>query len=124
MPSRAFGIDNRVARLNNREFWEHEYPIKRCCLVTNKALCNIGCTIWKHIWVSSHTGDTGDNVKNQMGESVRREDGEASEEISSESPVGTVKNEFLRSLQKVFRYADWVMSVIDLWGSVFSTTSN
>lgn len=123
---RALGIDNRVARLtyviDQRREWPEPYllsklirhityPIKKCWLVTKKALSDVICTVRVYICETFHTGRTGDDV--EMGESARREEAEAHEETCS--PDKKAKNEFRKSLQKFFSEADLVMSNIEYW---------
>lgn len=107
---RAFGIDNRVVRLNyaidRRHDWPEPYllsklirciayPLKRCWLVTKKIIFSLAVLV--HICVPSHMGHTGDDV--EMGESVRGKGHEASKETSSES---LAEHEFRKSLQTTF----------------------
>lgn len=55
--------------------------------------------------------NTEDDV--ELCERGTRDDTEALEEALPESPVKKAKNEFRRSLQKIFSEARWVDSVMD-----------
>lgn len=123
---RAFAIDNHVANLNAEINQVHDwpepyllsklirriaYPIKRCWLVTKKALTNLCRTDRTHICVSYLTSCAEGDI--EMGESFRQEEAESHEELSSQSPA---KDEFRKSLQSIFTKSDCVdriMSRID-----------
>lgn len=129
---RAFGIDNRVARLNydiGRDCeWPNPYllsgiirriayPIKGFLTLIKKALVYLGRYIREQICVSSHTGNTEGDV--ESGEGVRREEAEAPEASSSESPAEKAMVEFRGSLQKSFSDAERVKTIMNwvrAWG--------
>lgn len=126
--SRAFGIDNYVARLNydigKGPEWSGPYffskcirciahPIKICWLATKIALLNLGHTaVRAQICVRSHARNTEDDV--EMGEIVRREEAEAHEEIALQSPA---MNELRKRLQMVFSDEDRVDDIMRSIGS-------
>lgn len=95
---RAFGIDNRVAQLNLELDFDIDceepyllstfirsiaYPVKRCWMVTKRALFALRCFLRRHR----------DDVEPGILEKV---------EVTTESPSERVKNEFRRSLRKIF----------------------
>lgn len=123
---RAFGIDNRVARLNydigrDRE-WPNPYllsgiirrivyPIKGFLTLIKKAIVYLGRYIREQICVSSHTGNTEGDV--ESGEGVRREEAEVPEASSSESPAEKAMVEFRGSLRKSFSDAERVKIIMN-----------
>lgn len=131
---RAFGIDNRVARLNCQigvEDWERDwpepylfskiircfaYPIKKCWLVTKKALFVFGRFLRKRLCISLERGHTDRDIESKRPEG--EEEVEAPEESSPEIPVSKAKNEFRRFLRKMFSDAarvEEIMRDIDIW---------
>lgn len=129
---RAFGIDNRVARLNyaigrDRE-WPNPYllsgiirgiacPIKGFLTLIKKALAYLGRYIREQICVSFHAGNTEGDV--ESGERVIQEEAKAPEASSSESPAEKVMDEFRRSLQKSFsdpECVNTIMNWVRAWG--------
>lgn len=125
--NRAFAIDNRVARLNyeiHNDDWARDcpepyllskffrcfaYPIKKCWLVTKRALSYLGRFFRKHICISYHRGHTDGDI-----ESLGTDGGEEAETegTSLESPIGRAKSEFCRSLQKMFSDASRVEEIM------------
>lgn len=128
---RAFGLDNRVARLNCEVDWDRDwsepslfatlvrgitYPIKKCWLVTKKSLSNLGHYVRNLICVSSHTRHTQGDV--ESGERENQEEVETPEETSMESPGENVQKEFRRALEDTFSEAKWVDEIrwnIEQW---------
>lgn len=129
---RAFGIDNRVARLNyaigrDRE-WPNPYllsgiirriayPIKGFWTVIKKALAYLGHYIREHVCVPSHTGSTEGDV--ESGKGVRREEAKAPEAAPTENPAEKAMDEFRGSLQKSFSDAERVNTIMNwvrAWG--------
>lgn len=84
------------------------HPVKRFWLVAKRALSNISRAIWTHTCLTNQPTHSGEDV--EMGECVGRDEAEAPEEISSEIPV---KNEFRKSLQKVFSDANCVNRIMN-----------
>lgn len=127
---RAFGIDNRVALLNVRVDWKRDwpepyllsklircisYPLKRCWLVTKKTLSDLGYWVRSHVCVSSHTVNAEGAA--ESGERSRRDTAEVVEEDHSPGPAEKSKNEFRRSLQKVFSNKERVDRIMELVGT-------
>lgn len=86
------------------------YPIKRCCLVTKKALSDLSHIVQAHICMLSHIGQTEGDV--EMGERTRREEADVTGETSLENLVEKARNEFRRSVQSVFSEADCVDKIM------------
>lgn len=123
---RAFGFDNRVARLNYDIDWLRDWPepylfsklircigcpVKRCWLVTKKALSYLNRYVREHICVS-YLGRHSE-ADFEMGERVGQEEAEATEQTILESPV---KHKFRKSLQMVFSNTDdvvWIMERVN-----------
>lgn len=131
---RAFGIDNRVARINFDMDWRRDwpgpcllsklmrriaYPIQRCWLVTKKALLYLSRTVRANTCVPSYTEHLEGDI--EMGENDRREEAAAPMVTFSESPTEKAKDEFRRSIQGVFSNSELVdrvmMDVIGCWES-------
>lgn len=109
-------MDNHVARLNRRidllRDWPNPYlmsrafrciayPMKMCWLETKNMFSNIGYFVRKHTCVSVHVGHAEDNVESK--ERHGQDDDEAPEETSL-----TAKNEFHKSLERIFSKSDLV----------------
>lgn len=112
---RAFGFDNRVAKLNNElDFdidWEEPYllstfirsiayPVKRCWMVTKRAPFALRRFLRRHR----------DNV--EFGEAGTLERLEVTKETSPESPSESVKIEFRKSLRKIFSEEERVARIM------------
>lgn len=82
------------------------YPVKKCWLVTKKALSALGRFFRRHLCGDCHVRHTGDNV--ESGEAGTQQRVEAIEETASEGPSERVKNEFRKSLRKIFSEVDQV----------------
>lgn len=80
-------------------------------LATKKSFSDLGHSVRKHICVDTRAVNTEGDV--ELGERGTRDDTEAPEETLIEGRVKKAKNEFRRSLQKVFSEARWVDSVMD-----------
>lgn len=139
---RAFGVDNRVARLNcvimilsddlilgdraqrepcllSKLIRYFAYPIKKCWLSAKSGLSSFGCSIRKRICAAPHTRSTESDIElGGMDGADGRKDFEAPEGSFPESPVEKAKKEFRMSLQKMFSDADMVKEImkdVKLW---------
>lgn len=87
------------------------YPIKKCWPATKKVLSDLGHSVQKHICEASRAVNTEGDV--ELGERGTRDDTEAPEETLPESRAVKAKIESRRSLQKIFRNARWIDSVME-----------
>lgn len=126
---RTFGIDNRVARLNNEIDWYRDwsdpfllsilirrivFPAKSCWLATKKSVSALAHSARERICMSCRSEHAEDDV--ESGERDGR--GEEPEDCISESPAEKAKNEFRTSLETVFNNAyrvDEILEDVDLW---------
>lgn len=83
--------------------------------MAKKTLSGLGHWVQSHILVSSHTGNAEGDA--ESGERSRWDTAEEIEETPSQGPAEKAKNEFRRSLQKVFSKNDRVDRIIGLIGS-------